>query len=207
MSKKQDAYYFNNFKECAECSAKSARLLYSIISDFDASRLEDYLNEMHEIENEADIKKHEITEVLVKAFITPIDREDIVEVSRNLDDLTDRIEDVLIKIYCNNITVIRPEALALVERIVKSSEAVLELMEEFPKYKRSKTLKENIININSLEEESDKLYIECMHKLHTEKDNPMEVIAWRDIFACIEKCADTAEHIADIVESVIMKNS
>ncbi len=207
MSKKQDAYYFQNFQECAQCSAKSAKLLHSIISDFDPEKLHAYLDEIHAIEHAADLKKHEITEVLVKAFITPIDREDIVEVSQDLDELTDNIEDVLIRIYCNNIISIRPDALHLVELVVKCADAVMELMREFPDFKRSRKLKELIIKINSLEEESDKLYIECMHKLHQEKDNLLEIIAWRDVYACIEKCSDTAEHIADIVESVVMKNS
>lgn len=207
MAKKQDSYYFKNFKECAECAAESAKLLYEIMIHFDKEKLNDYLDEIHKIEHAADIKKHEITEVLVKAFITPIDREDIVEVSQNLDDLTDKIEDVLIKIYCNNISAIRPDAIQLMEKVVKCSEAVLALTTEFPKFKRSKKLKNLIINLNDLEEESDKLFIDCMHNLHCEKDNLFEIIAWREIYATIEKCADTAEHIADIIESVVMKNS
>ncbi len=207
MSKKQDIFYFDKFRECAECSAKSAKLLYNIISNFEEEKLHDYLDEIHKLEHAADIKKHEITEVLIKAFITPIDREDIIQVSQNLDELTDRIEDVLIKIYCNNVTTIRPDALELVELVVKCSDAVLALMTEFPKFKHSKKLKEYIININSLEEESDKKFIECMHKLHGEKDNMHEVVAWHEIYTYIEKCSDAAEHIADIVESVVMKNS
>ncbi len=207
MAKKQDAYYFNNFKECAEYSAASAKLLYKIMSDFNAEKLHDYLNEIHEIEHAADIKKHEMSEVLIKAFITPIDREDIVEVSRELDDLTDRIEDVLIKLYCNDVKEIRGDALELVKIVVDCSDAVLELMEEFPKFKRSKKLKENVININSLEEKSDRKFIECMHKLHSTEQNAIEVLVWHEIYTYIEKCSDTAEHIADIVESVVMKNS
>ncbi len=207
MLKKQDMYYFDNFKECAECSAKSAKLLYEIMRDFDENKLQSYLDEMHAIEHDADVKKHEITETLIKAFITPIDREDIVEVSRNLDDLTDKIEDVLIRIYCNNISKIRPDALELVNLVAKCADGVLDLMSEFPNFKRSKKLKEYIININSLEEQSDRKFIECMRKLHSEKDNLLEIIAWTDIYAGIEKCSDTAEHIADIVESVVMQNS
>ena len=207
MAKKQDMYYFDNFKACAECSSKAAKLLHKIMSDFDKNMLHSYLSEMHGIEHFADIKKHEVMENLIKAFITPIEREDIVDVSRNLDDLTDKIEDVLIKIYCNNITVIRPDALELVELVVKSADAVFDLMSEFQNFKRSKKLKEYIININSLEEQADRKFIECMHSLHSNEKNLLEVIAWRDIYARIEKCCDTAEHIADIVESVVMQNS
>lgn len=206
MAKKNDAYYFNNFAECAECSVNASKLLGKIMENFDQSKLQEYMNEMHEIEHSADMKKHELTEALVKAFITPIEREDIVEVSRNLDELTDKIEDVLIRIYCNRVSEIREDAKEMVKIVIKSCDEVLALMREFGDFKRSKKLKEHIIAINSLEEEADSLYVSSMYKLHGETD-PIVIIAWRDIYMFLEKCLDTSEHIADIVESVVMKNT
>ena len=54
--------------------------------------------------------------MLAKAFITPIEREDIILLSQNIDEMTDKIEDVLLRIYCNNVQTIRPDALKLVGR-------------------------------------------------------------------------------------------
>ncbi len=206
MAKKQDSYYFDNFSACAEYSLQAAELLGEIMKNFSVASLGEYADKMHKIEHAADMKKHELTEVLIKAFITPIDREDIIEVSHNLDDLTDKIEDVVIRLYCNNVTFIRPDALELTDTVIKLCREVNALMHEFKDVKHSKGLKEHIININDLEESADKLYINAMHDLHTEAD-VMTVIAWRDIYTYLEKCSDTAEHVADIVESVIMKNS
>ena len=61
--------------------------------------------------------------------------------------------------------------------------------------------------INSLEEEADRLYIASMHSLHSEEKDVLAVIAWRAIYSYLEKCADACEHAADVVESVVMKNS
>ncbi len=205
MSKKQNAYYFNNFSQCAEYATQAAGLLGNIIKNFDENNYQAYMDEMHEIEHAADMKKHEMSEVLIKAFITPIDREDIVQVSQNLDELVDKLEDVLIRMYCNHVHAIRLDAIALVDVVIRCCNEVNGVMTEFADFKHSKKLKEHLININSLEEEADKLYISCMHELHGEKDF-MTVIAWRDVYTYLEKCADTAEHLADIVESVIMKN-
>lgn len=207
MSKKQDAYYFNNFIECAQYSCDAVHLLEDIMRDFDQSKVSEYLDRMHAIEHMADVKKHELLNALVKAFITPIDREDIIQVSQNIDEMTDKIEDVLIRIYCNHIKQIRPDSLELVKVVARCCDEVLVLMNHFPNYKRSKDIKEHIISINSYEEQADKLYIECMYNLHSHNNNVVEMISWREIYTFLEKCADTAEHIADIVESVIMKNS
>lgn len=207
MAKKQDEYYFKNFVECAELACKGSRLLETIVNNFDPEKVDQYRTDMHNIEHSADLKKHEMLNVLLKAFITPIDREDILSMSQNIDELSDKIEDVLIRIYFNRVKAIRPRAIEFVSIVNKCFGEVLEMLREFSDFKRSKTLKEHIININTLEETADKLYIDCMYELHDGKTDVLEVIAWTDVYTYLEKCADTCEHIADLVESVAMKNS
>ena len=207
MSKKSDSYYFQNFIECVECGCQAAKMLEDNLNHFDTGLLQDKLDELHRIEHDADKKKHEMMAVLVKAFITPIEREDIILLSQSIDEVTDKIEDVLIRIYINNVQQIRPEALAFIKVIIRCCEALKEVMEEFADFRKSKTLHGLIIEINALEEEGDRLFIESMRKLHAEVTDPIEIIAWREIYSYLEKCCDACEHVADVVESVIMKNT
>ena len=207
MSKKSDSYYFQNFIECVECGCQAAKMLEDNLNHFDTGLLQDKLDELHRIEHDADKKKHEMMAVLVKAFITPIEREDIILLSQSIDEVTDKIEDVLIRIYINNVQQIRLEALAFIKVIIRCCEALKEVMEEFADFRKSKTLHGLIIEINALEEEGDRLFIESMRKLHAEVTDPIEIIAWREIYVYLEKCCDACEHVADVVESVIMKNT
>lgn len=207
MSKKSDSYYFQSFIECVECGCKAARMLEDNLTHFDAAVLPQRLEEMHAIEHEADVKKHEMMGVLVKAFITPIEREDIILLSQCIDEVTDQIEDVLIRIYINNVQSIRPEAIQFTSVIIQCCQMLKEVIEEFVDFKKSKKLHELIIEINGLEEKGDQLFIESMKNLHTTVTDPLEVIAWREIFHFLEKCCDACEHVADAVESVIMKNT
>ena len=207
MSKKSDSYYFQNFIECVECGCQAAKMLEDNLNHFDTGLLQDKLDELHRIEHDADKKKNEMMAVLVKAFITPIEREDIILLSQSIDEVTDKIEDVLIRIYINNVQQIRPEALAFIKVIIRCCEALKEVMEEFADFRKSKTLHGLIIEINALEEEGDRLFIESMRKLHAEVTDPIEIIAWREIYVYLEKCCDACEHVADVVESDIMKNT
>ena len=207
MSKKSDSYYFQNFIECVECGCQAAKMLEDNLNHFDTGLLQDKLDELHRIEHDADKKKHEMMAVLVKAFITPIEREDIILLSQSIDEVTDKIEDVLIRIYINNVQQIRPEALAFIKVIIRCCEALKEVMEEFADFRKSKTLHGLIIEINALEEEGDRLFIESMRRLHAEVTDPIEIIAWREIYVYLEKCCDACEHVADVGESVIMKNT
>ncbi len=207
MSKKQDSFYFQNFIACAEYSCQAAQLLKDVIENFDVAALPQKLDEIHEVEHAADVKKHELLNTLAKAFITPIEREDIIQVSQNMDDITDKIEDVLIKIYYNRVTTIRDDVPAFLDLLIRCCQEVRQLMEEFADFKRSKQIHPHIVQINTLEEEADKLFIDSMYRLHDACKDPLEVIAWREIYAYLEKCMDTCEHVADTVESTMMKNS
>ncbi len=207
MAKKSDNYYFENFIQCVECGCQAAMMLEENLANFDVNRLSENLDELHKIEHDADKRKHEMMGVLVKAFITPIEREDIILLSQCIDEVTDQIEDVLIRIYINNVHTIRPEALQFTKVIIRCCKVLKEIMEEFANFKKSKTLHGLIIEINALEEEGDRLFIDSMRRLHTEVTDPLEIIAWREIYNFLEKCCDACEHVADAVESVIMKNT
>ena len=207
MSKKQDAVYFENFISCAELAGREARLLKEILSAFDSERISEKLEELHEIEREADEKKHQQTDRLAKAFITPIEREDIISLSHHIDEVADKIEEVLIRIYINDIKEIRPEALEMLDMVIQCCEEVLNLLKEFSGFRHSNKITEYIVHINSLEEQVDQVYIANMRNLHTTEKDVLQIIAWREIYKYFEKCADACEHVADTVESVVMKNS
>ena len=207
MSKKQDAFYFQNFMECADHSRQAVKLLKEIMIHFDLESLPVYLDEMHKIEHEADLKKHDLLNTLAKAFITPIEREDIILLSQGIDEVTDKIEDVLIRIYINNVKSIRQDAVEFTKVIIRCCETLKKMMEEFADFKKSKEIYQRIVDINALEEEGARLFIQSMRRLHTDVADPIEIIAWREIFVYFEKCCDACEQVADALESVMMKNT
>lgn len=207
MSKKQDAFYFDNFVACATYALEASKLLEKVMCNFNRDDLDSHLAEMHEIEHSADRKKHALLDTLSKAFITPIDREDISSMSQTLDEITDKLEDVIIRIYYNQVRTIRPDAIELAKTVTCCCAEVCELLKEFSNFRHSKTIRDHIVKINSYEEQADKLFIKCMYDLHSSCENVLDIIAWREIYKYLEKCADAAEHTADVVETVIMKNS
>ena len=207
MANKQESFYYDSFSACVACACQAAHYLEDTLKNYDPERLHSMLDEVHEVEHDADEKKHELSNVLARAFITPIEREDIILLSQNIDEVTDKIEDVLLRVYCNNVQKIRPEALELSRLVIRCCEEAKLMAQEFADFKRSKGLRDHIIRINTLEEEADQQFINSMRTLHTTCTDPIEIIVWREIFLYLEKCVDACEHVADTVESVVMKNS
>ena len=207
MARKNENNYFTMFAEAVSYSCKAADMLKEDFTDFDPSRLAVRIEEMHHIEHTADIAKHELMEKLMKEFITPIDREDILELSNALDDVTDSLEDVLLQLYMFGITSLREDSLTFAAIINDCCHALKKLMLEFENFRKSRVIKDMIIEINHLEENGDRLYTEAMHRLYTNTPDTLEVLSWTTIYNCMEKCCDKCEDAADVVEAVILKYS
>ena len=111
MARKNVFDYFKMFTRAAEYSAQAADLLHNVMQNFDPDTLKEKMSEMHAVEHAADIAKHELNRELARAFITPIEREDIMLLTQELDDVTDAVEDVLLRLYMFNVLSIRNEAL------------------------------------------------------------------------------------------------
>lgn len=205
---KDDKFYFENFVASANYSNEAAHYLLNCLEDYDPQNIQQMMQEMHETEHRADLKKHEMNEMLAKAFVTPIEREDLNLLSQALDDVTDRLEEVLQKLFIYDIQVIEPAAVEFAAKIVTSCELLYALMNEFENFKKSKRIKELIIKINQIERECDTLYLLSIRKLiHNAKEDVLKLIAWREIFDGLEACADACEDASECVNAVIMKNS
>lgn len=204
---KGDKFYFDNFSCCAQLSKKAANYLVQRLENYNPNGIETMLEEIHEIEHSADAKRHEISDALAKAFVTPIDREDLDMLSHNLDNVTDKIEDVVQKLYINNITQINPAAIVFAKQIVRACEYLCEIMDEFPNFKKSKKIRSLIIKLNDIEDECDKIYLSSMRELMKNPKDVLNVISWREVFDCFESCADVCENVSESIRLVIMKNT
>ena len=207
MAKRGDALYYDTFVACGEDGCHAAELLRDTLKNFDPSTLTARLEEMHAIEHGADEKKRAVVEELMRAFITPIEREDIAELLHHIDDVVDCLEDVLLRLYINNVSDMRPDAVAFSEELVRCCSATREALVEFPNFRKSKRLPALLEEIGALEEACDRAFIDAMRALHTEGRDALEVIAWREIYTYLEKCADACDHVAGSISRVVMKNS
>lgn len=207
MARKNDYDYFKMFIRAAEYSAQAADILHNTLQNYDAESLKEKMKEMHTVEHAADIAKHDMNRALARAFITPIEREDIMMLTQELDDVTDAIEDVLLRLYMFNVLSIREDALEFSKMIFKCCTEMEEMMKEFRNFRKSSSISDKIVEINRLEEEADSLYYKAVRKLYLHSKDPVELMVWREIFDRMEKCCDTCEHVANLIEGIIMKNT
>ena len=204
---KGDKIYYEILLSSASCAREAANYLVTCLENYHPARLQEMLVEMHEIEHRADTKKHDMDAKLAKAFVTPIEREDLALLSYDLDEVTDMIEEVLQKFYIYNIPAVRPDAILFAKKAVQTCDLMCSIMEEFENFKKSKKLKPLIDQLNNIEEECDSLYLTAMRKLMVTSTDVMEKLSWHEIYDCLEACIDACEHVSECVDTVIMKNT
>lgn len=207
LKKRKNEYnYFDAFEKNGLCSLECAQKLLEITGNYDKEKLKEDLKNIHNIEHKADDGKHDMLNYLLKDFLPPIEREDILNLAQKIDDVTDSIEEVLISIDMFNIDVLRKETEEFVELVIKCCESEAELLKSFKNFKDVDEVKKRIIEINVLEEEGDRLYTSNMRKLYRDGTDVADVIKWSTIFNCFENCFDMCEDVADAVEAIMLKN-
>jgi hypothetical protein len=141
---------------------------------------------------------------LEDAFITPIDREDIHELARRMDDVVDRIQETAEAMQIYDVEAPTTEAQRLVAIL---EEQAVEIEAALAKFESMKGLAEHLRKVHTLENEADGLSRTAIGRLFRDSQDPIDVIKWRDIYQSLEESIDAAEDVAEIMQRVIHKGS
>jgi predicted phosphate transport protein (TIGR00153 family) len=203
--KKKEEVFFNLFIETIEKGSEAGEMLKSLMEDYTdiAAKTE----ALKKIENECDSKVHKIMRALSASFITPFEREDIYYIAKELDNIVDTIEEAASRFLIFNVKDVKEDAVVMSKLIVDCVNELKKLIGELKNMKKSKTLREHIIEVNRIENEGDVAFRRAMEKLFTEETNAIEVIKWKEIYEFLENSMDACENVANTLEGVVMKNA
>lgn len=207
MASKSDRIYYENFNAAAELICSAANYLVDCLSSYKPEEINHMLEKMHGFEHDADGKKHEMSAALAKAFVTPLDREDLAELSQNIDEVADKVEEIIQRFYVDEIRTVTEDCITFAKHIASCCELMKALLYELPNFKKPEKLHGLIVELGTAEEICDKLYLEATLRIRREGRELGEIIAWRKIYDRMEECADACEHVADSVETMLMKNT
>lgn len=204
--KKDEYNYFDEFIENATYIVKTAEILKETLNNYEKNILSKNINNVHKLENLADDKLHNMREYLIKDFLPPIDREDIILIGHRLDDIEDFLDEILLNFNILNITKIKYDIYEFLDLLLDCCKKVKEAFINFKNMKKYSKVKEKIVEVNNIEEQGDKMFEKIMKKLYEEEKSPIEIIKWTTIYNCIENTIDACERVCDELENVIVKN-
>ncbi len=201
--------FFGLLEQQAEIGLRGARMLQECLVHF-ASPEAVYLasKEIHDIEHTGDDLAHKVVDLLNKTFITPLDREDIHQLTIKLDDVLDHVDLVAKRLVIYKIEKPTPQCIEISRIIVRQSEEIVEAIKLLRDLKRGDRLLQQCARINQLENDADQVMRDALTELFQDHDrDPIDVIKWKDIYQHLEEGTDKAEDVANILETVLVKYS
>jgi predicted phosphate transport protein (TIGR00153 family) len=200
---KKDEKFFNIFGQMTVHIVEAAEILIVMLNNPDDS-LPLLASQIKDIEHKGDELTHHVIDELNKTFITPIDREDIYSLSKALDDVLDLIDSTAARIIMFRIK--EPIAVAPEMAAVLLSQAVV-LKSAVSNLKDHHHVVERCIEINRLENDADRLFQLAIGSLFDNVKDPIEVIKRKEIIETLETATDKAEDVANVLESIVVKNN
>ena len=198
----RDGDFFALFQKQAENIVSGAQAFTKMLEHY--TGVPEQVQTIKAIEHQGDEITHLIFRKLNQTFITPFDREDMHELCSTMDDVIDLIDAAASRFVLYRVDSVRPGTIDLTKVL---GAATAELSAAIHAMESPDKALHCIIEINRLENESDRICRILIAQLFEEEKDPVQIIKWKEIFEVIETAVDKCEDVSNVIESVILKNA
>lgn len=198
--------FFDFIDNVAQNVLESAKTLENFIGTYPA-QAESQLKNLEDLEHKGDQLTHDTMELLNKTFITPLDREDIHELISSLDDILDFIYGSAYRMVLYKIPYVSEEFKALARVVVRTAEEVSKAALRLKDLKNPQMILAQCIEINRLENEADEAHRRAVATLFDKEKDAIHVIKIKEILDHMEVATDHCEDVANVIESIVLKNA
>lgn len=201
----KEVKFFDLFDKQAENIVAAADFYKELVDN--ASFTPENVRAMHEKEHYGDELTHVTINTLNETFITPFDREDILELANKLDDIIDAIYLLTNRFHLYKITKPTDYSKRLANTIAQTAKALQKTLATLRSNKKMKETLTQCVEINRLENEGDVLRDEAITYLFENEKDPVMIIKQKELYELAEVITDYCEHVANLVESILVKSN
>jgi predicted phosphate transport protein (TIGR00153 family) len=199
----RDTTYFELFSALAQHNVTGANLLAELLGA-DRTEREKINARIAEAEHLADDATHSIMRRLNQTFVTPFDRDDIYGLASALDDCMDAMEEAADLIVLYRVETLPMRVSEQVQVLQRCAELTAEAM---PRLRTLDQLEDYWVEINRLENQGDKVHRKLIAQLFDEVGEPILLMKLKEIVDVLEDATDSFERVANMVETIALKES
>jgi hypothetical protein len=203
--KPRDDRFFKYFDDLAEAISEAALILKGFIENQTDPAVN--LENINKVEEQGDIILSEVMNRINNSFITPFDREDILLLARELNNVLDHIQGIMEKIIIFKVG--QPQdvyVLKLVQVLEEASQEIKNAVADLPYVRnKSKDIIDSCEKIRSYEHEGDYLYRAGIALLFENTRNVVDIIKWKEIYEHLETTLDYCESVSNLLKGVAVK--
>jgi predicted phosphate transport protein (TIGR00153 family) len=197
--------FYDYFEQASANLLEGARLLQVLLDDY--QNVEEQVAQITEIEHRGDFIVHEVTNLLPRTLITPIDGDDIQRLVSSVDDAVDALQGVALRLQIYQIGEVRKPARRLAHLILESAQELDQAMKGLRDKKQYKFILERIVQINTLENNGDRVFYDGLTSLVAHREDIFDFIRWKEIYELLEATTDRIEDAGDVIQRVMIANA
>jgi predicted phosphate transport protein (TIGR00153 family) len=201
----REACFFDFFDAHAEKTVEGCELFRDLARGTDD--VPALCAKIKEVESACDQVTHDTVASLHRVFITPLDRNDIHRLISKMDDVMDLVEGAARSIDIYQLREPSAELAKMADTLLASARAVREAVKGLRDLKHAAEILERCVEINRLENESDRQLADAIANLLRATKDPIAIIKWKEVFEAVEMATDSCEDVANVIEGVVMENS
>ena len=195
--------FFTLFEEQVDFAILGAKKFKEIVATPGLIEESAYQMIQH-LEHQADETTHTIIDQLNKSFITPFDREDIYTLTKELDDIMDMINTMVVRIKVYKIPGGDKHLMEFSRVIEESVNALATAVKGMRVKNGTKAVLASCVEVNRLENVGDAMRDAMLLEIFETK-TAIEIIKWKEIYQDAETVLDICEDVANTVESILVK--
>jgi uncharacterized protein len=204
----REGNFFALFDNHADRISEGSRELAQLMANFSEPHVrQKHLESIDAIEKSADKITHETISLLHKTFITPFDREVILSLINQMDDILDLIQDVGESMLLYDIQEITPEAQQLADINQMCCDRVKAAVNLLKSMDNADAILKLCQEIDRLESDADRVMRAAMSKLFRGESDVRQLIKLKAIYELLEAVSDKCEDVANVLEGVVLENA
>lgn len=198
--------FYDYFEKACSNLLDAAKLQEALFNHCDDP--ENQVAQITEAEHRGDFIVHEVTELLPRTLLTPIDGEDIQHLIASIDDSLDAIEEAAAYYLIYQIKEVRDPARKLSRLITEGAQELHHAVTGLRDKTKFKEIHEHIVRINTIENTGDRILRDGLTQLVACcRDDTFDLFRWKEIFEYLEQTTDRLEDAGDVLERVIIANA
>lgn len=197
--------FYDYFEQACANLLEGAQMLQKLLDEY--HDVEEVVAQITEVEHKGDFIVHEVTNLLPRTLITPIDGEDIQRLISSLDDALDTLHAAAVRLSIYQVTDVKKPARRLAHLIVEGATELEKALKGLRDKKMYPQVKERIVQINTIENNGDRVLEDGLRNLVEHREDVFDFIRWKEIYELLEQTTDQIENAGDVIQKVMISNA
>ncbi len=203
----KDKKFFPLFEQAGANLIEMAKLLKESVNSNDLELRKEISKKIEDLEHTGDKITHQIHLELGRNFITPFDREDIHSLASSLDDVADFIHGASNRMELYKVEKPTQPMIEITDLILEATEHVAKALFELKDLKNIRNITDSCVRINSVENKADYIFDKAVADLFEYEKDAISLIKQKEVLSAMEDATDKCEDVANVLESILVKNA